>query len=80
MEGLLPLIRETLAQFEEYIKWEDNIPRPQKGLVESYDMLQDEAAGIKVKLEDYLEYIRSVTGVSMLRYVHTKERYEIEFP
>jgi hypothetical protein len=31
--GLLPYVREHLAQFDEYIKWEGDIPRPQKGLV-----------------------------------------------
>jgi uncharacterized membrane-anchored protein YhcB (DUF1043 family) len=31
--GLLPSVREHLAQFDQYIKWEDNVPKPQKGLV-----------------------------------------------
>ena len=43
-------MREHLAQFDAYIKWEGDIPRPQKGLVESYDMLQDELSQLKRKL------------------------------
>jgi hypothetical protein len=39
--GLLPAVRQHLAQFDEYIKWEGDLPAPQKGLVDSYDMLQD---------------------------------------
>jgi hypothetical protein len=66
-----------LAQFDEYIKWEGDIPRPQKGLVESYDMLQDELNNLKTKLEDYLDEVRNSTGLPSLKYVHTKERYEI---
>jgi hypothetical protein len=61
-----------LAQFDEYIKWEGDVPRPQKGLVESYDMLQDELSELKVKMEDYLDSVRSATGLSGLKYVHTK--------
>jgi hypothetical protein len=73
----LPFIREHLAQFDEYIKWEGDVPRPQKGLVESYDMLQDELSDLKVKLDDYLDSVRRATGLNCLKYVHTKERYEI---
>ncbi len=40
-------------------------------------MLQDELSDLKNKLEDYLESIRSATGLPCLKYVHTKERYEI---
>lgn len=46
-DGLLPLLRENIAQFDEYIRWEGNTPTPQKGLVESYDLLQDEVTKIK---------------------------------
>ena len=69
-----------MAQFDAYIKWEGDIPRPQKGLVESYDMLQDELSQLKRKLEDYLESIREATALPSLKFVHTKERYEIEVP
>jgi hypothetical protein len=43
-----------LARFDEYIKWEGDIPRPQKGLVESYDMLQDELSQLKHRFDEYL--------------------------
>ena len=40
MEGLLPRIREQLAELEATIKWDNNVPKPQPGLIESYDMLE----------------------------------------
>lgn len=47
---MLPSVRDHLSEFDQYIKWEGDIPRPQKGLVESYDMLQDELNNLKLKL------------------------------
>lgn len=53
---------------------------PQKGLVASYDCLQDELAASKNTLEEYLDDLRRVMRVVNLKFVHTKERYEIEVP
>lgn len=41
-------------QFDQYIKWEGDLPAPQKGLVDSYDMLQDELSELKAKMDRYL--------------------------
>lgn len=79
-EGLLPDVLEQLNEFKGYIKWVDNVPVPQKGLVQYYDDLQDEVERIKKELEEYLETVRFEMKVPNLKFVHIKERYEIEIP
>ena len=40
-EGLLPDIVSHLREFKSYIKWVNNTPVPQKGLVQYFDDLQN---------------------------------------
>lgn len=49
--GLMPDIMTNLEEFKAYIKWEGNVPVPQKGLVAYFDQLQDEIEKIKQELE-----------------------------
>ena len=76
-EGLLPDLSSHLSEFKSYVKWVDNVPVPQKGLVQYFDDLQDEIDLIKKQLEDYLDSIRYSINEPNLKFVHTKERYEI---
>ena len=74
-DGLLPDLKKHLSEFQEYIEWQDNTPKPREGLVESYGLLMSELCKAKNDIEVYLESVRRATGIASLKYVHTKERY-----
>jgi hypothetical protein len=42
LEGLLPNVTANLEEFKSYVKWENGVPVPQKGLVAYFDELQTE--------------------------------------
>ena len=39
--GILPNINHHLKEFSAYLKWEEDIPIPQKGLVAEYDQMEE---------------------------------------
>lgn len=49
-EGLLPDVIANLEDFKSYIKWEDNVPIPQRGLVAHFDELKDGEDKVKEEL------------------------------
>lgn len=75
VNGNLPNILANLEEFKSYVKWEGNVPVPQKGLVAYYDQLQDEIEKIKNELDKFLDTLRYEMNEPNLKFVHTKSRY-----
>ncbi|CAD8056618.1 unnamed protein product [Paramecium sonneborni] len=80
--GLLPNVKEQLDEFEQFILWEKETPKPVTGVLESYDQSVALVELIEQKLEQYLQQIKKqlFKNNKDIQYVHTKFRYEIEIP
>ena len=90
-------LTETIKEFESMIVWKksgggcsDDIPEPQPGLDTEFDQVNSECDLEKHKIEEYLNYIKSLLVeknpkqhakvMRNVQFSNAKFRYEIEIP
>lgn len=50
---------DNLADYETYIEWDKEVPRPVRGVLEKYDEKKEEIEEYKKEFEEYLKRVRS---------------------
>ncbi|KRX06428.1 P-loop containing nucleoside triphosphate hydrolase [Pseudocohnilembus persalinus] len=80
IQGLLPNILEYINEFDNYIRWQKDVPHPVQGIIESYDISYQKIQEIEKQFDVYLKQIQKQFGDKNISYDHSKFKYQLEIP
>ena len=78
--GLFPRVSKHIEELENKIDYYDGLPVPAAGVDEDCDRFVSRINDMKGQLDEQLTMYRTEYETQKICYVHTKHRYEMEFP
>lgn len=79
-QGLFPRIDQIIADLRGMIVLNEDTPVPAQGVNSEADTVMEKINYCKDVLDGFIMDQRKILGYKFLKYVHTKQRYELEVP